>query len=280
LENSYSLDLPSYPAAIKTMPNLTARSYVIAIRSGLIELSRYALSLSAVICDGCLAQKKAFSPKWRASIPRTAGDYGWMKKIFFIPCLAHRVHNAFVNAIRKNEEIKQLSEAIHAASSALVGHEIEIGGKCPTHVSTRWIYDFDICEFLIIHKENCRLFTRIPDEIEILFSVLQVFKSLTLIFETSKTPLGAAYPVIRKACYALLEMKSKNKYAEVFARSLKHYTLQSVDAPLWHLAYILTRDGHEEIMKSLNHPEDQIQTTGFIKEFKVRNHVFQSDQEV
>jgi hypothetical protein len=94
IDEGRNKNLHSYPATVQTMNSLNALAYVPTLSAGLIEINQYKMNISTVVCDGCKAQKKAFSPRWENSLPRTS-KHPWVKQIIFIPCLAHRIQNAF-----------------------------------------------------------------------------------------------------------------------------------------------------------------------------------------
>ena len=280
LECAHDAHLKSYPADVQTMSNLTAKEYAVAIGNGLIAIARYKINISVIICDGCLAQKKALSETWKYSVLRTAKEE-FMKKLIFIPCLCHRIQNAFSNAISKNEELNEISDHIHHLSEIFIEKESEIGSKCPQHISTRWIYDYDICNFIKKHYEKCKIITPIRDELSQFHSIATIFKALSLIFEDPKTPLSSAYPILQKAAYVLEELSETIPIAKDFWRSFIHYTIQSSDRPLWHLAYIFSLKGHEEYLKILQNPYQTIQKKGFIKDFYVGSKITEvSEKEI
>jgi hypothetical protein len=205
------------------------------------------------------AQKKALSPKWRSSLLRSS-QHPWMQSLVAIPCLAHRIHNAFVNAISKNDEVRSISTHVHDLSTILIEKEKIIGAKCPRHVNTRWIYDFDIYRFIKNHYEKCSLVVVIHDDVEPFYEIATIFKTLTTIFEDPKTPLGSTYPILEKSIFALDELSESIPITQYFCESMQHYTLRSVDASLWLFAYCLTRKGQAEFLDRFQNPTKSLKT--------------------
>jgi hypothetical protein len=153
----------------------------------------------------------------------------------------------------------------------LIDNEKINGAKCPCHVNTRWIYDFDICRFIKNHYEKCSQVVVIHDEVEPFYQIAAMFKSLTTIFEDPKTPLGSAYPILEKSIFALDELSDRISIAQFFSASMRHYTLQSVDASLWLFAYCLTRKGQAEFLDQLQNSNKARKMKGFISDFIVRS---------
>jgi hypothetical protein len=174
LEHAYQKNLPSYPATVQTMNSLTALAYVPALSAGLIEIKQYKMNISSVVCDGCKAQKKAFSPRWENSLPRTS-KHPWVKQIIFIPCLAHRIQNAFEYAMEHDDANASFSKRLHLISEVLISQEGSIGAICPRHVSTRWVYDFDIAQFIKDHPCSLEVCT-LPENLKTALRFFQYSK--------------------------------------------------------------------------------------------------------
>lgn len=128
-----------------------------------------------------------------------------------------------------------------------ISHKDDVKAKCPSHISTRWVFDFDIINFIRTHAKRISLFTVIPDELPLLFPNLMILHSIVSTFEDTHTLLCQAYPTLRNALCAFTELvESGNPFARQFGESLRLKTLNCEEGGVWYLAYLLTRCGHNE----------------------------------
>ena len=200
--------------------------------------------------DGNRAQKKAFSYEWGLSL-RFKDDF--LKRIIYIPCICHRLDNAYKYHASHDETLKNIVENIKSYPRILNDHIEEIGAKCPLAVSTRWIYDFDILNFIIKHQNKTKSFITL-DETEVhLFDILFVFKSLIKICENPNTRFWRAFFYLERGIRALEELSyNGNPFAAGFKVSLENYTLKSEEGGMWVLGYLLTKYGHNDFRDRIN----------------------------
>ena len=123
------------PCCVKIMEGGKAKDYVQSLNEGFNEIQRYSILIGSVICDGNRAQSKAFSQKWPHSIVNTTSDL-WKKQILFIPCICHRIQNAFKKALNKDNKLKDLILYLHEISDKLRSLADEIHALCPRHITT------------------------------------------------------------------------------------------------------------------------------------------------
>lgn len=147
LENPLSI-IKSYPYTIVKMKGLDTDSYLDAIPKGLFPLKVFKIKIGSVVIDGQTAQKKAWSPNLKGSILFNR-DIENSQNIIVIPCLCHRVHNAYKRVAKSNRMLKGLVEILHSLSKTCRAKESSIGAVCPQHVDTRWANDYDIVNFII-----------------------------------------------------------------------------------------------------------------------------------
>ena len=117
-----------------------------------------------------------------------------IRSLLIVPCLCHKVHNSLTSAVRKNEELSALIHQVHNISKICNEDIDEIGKKCPTHVNTRWIYDFDIVDYIIKYNDIISTKCEIPGSIEQLQEYLKILKVLVKKFKDPKNMIGIAYP--------------------------------------------------------------------------------------
>ena len=101
----------------------------------------------------------------------------FIKEIIFIPCLRHKINNA-VKTSAKNETIKPSINNLHAIAKLCRENRETIKKVCPSHVSTRWIYDFDILLFIKHNAAVVQKVAEIPEEFEGLFKPFALLKNL------------------------------------------------------------------------------------------------------
>ena len=171
----------------------------------------------------------------------------WLKFIIYIPCLCHRIDNAYKYHATHSPELQAITSNIKNYSKVLSDHKNDIGSKCPSPITTRWLYDFDILEFIIKHKDSTQKFVELNDQDLFLYDILFIFKSLIRIFENPNTHFWRAFYYIERAAKAFEELKEKgNPFAEGFLSSLMKYTLESEEGGIWVLTYLLTVSGHND----------------------------------
>ena len=82
-----------YPFNTLRMRGGKAEHYVDSISSGFHLISVAGINIGSVVCDGNTAQLKAFDFRWEKSLRNQ--KINDIKNIIFIPCLCHRVENAY-----------------------------------------------------------------------------------------------------------------------------------------------------------------------------------------
>lgn len=254
--------LKPYPFRSEQIDNQTWEGYVTVLLNGLAPIKLAGISIGSVVCDGNKAQKKAFSFEIRATLRFQVG-YEWLKEVIFIPCLCHLTHNAYKNCVKKSPTLVPIMSTIREGAKTLRNHREEVGALCPPFINTRWIYDYDILDFMRKHIEKCQPIFNIPPESEQIYDVISIFKSLVGIFEKEGTKFWRAFYYIEKALKALDELTEKeNPYADAFKTSLFNYTLGSKDGGLWVLGYLFTREGHDDFYQRIHHHRMEYQGPG------------------
>jgi len=246
LESPFSTMEP-YPYCTLPIQDQTAEGYFPILNHGLGNLELFNIKLGSVVADGNRAQKKCFDITWDGSLRRLS-SHNSLKEVIFIPCLCHRVDNALKYHVTHNEDLKHIADTLHSLAAECRAHKEEIGSICPSHVSTRWIYDYDILNFIRMNRQKIAKFTHLPEAFDHYFPILCICKQLILIFESSKTFHFRAFVHLERALHALTELmtEASNPFAEGFQNSLFHYTLRSRDSGVWILSYLLTKKGHDD----------------------------------
>ena len=166
--------------------------------------------------------------------------------------MCHRIHNSYKSQVKKNKKLKEICDKLHKIAEKCQDNSNKLGSICPSHVDTRWAYDFDIVDYILKHKKTIREFYDLPiKDLENLRDVLIVFKVLVATFENPKTLMQTAFKLLERAINFLEELHTKeaNPYGLCLSQSLKQYTLDSNEGGLWTLAYCLTPEGREDMRR-------------------------------
>ena len=235
-----------FTAYTEEMSRCTANDYVQVLLNGLSSIHRENIRIGCVVCDGNLAQKKAFSAKWDGSL-RNLKEYPYLAHIIFIPCLCHRTNNGFKNTIKQIPPLAAFQEELHSLAQACKYNKKDLGKTCPTFVSTRWVYDYDLAVFIVKHRDQITQFADLPGGIDAFLPVARIFKLLVLQFENPSTPIFEAFPIIEKAITSFNRLITDGvPFAEEFKKRFIEQTLDSKEGGVWILAYLLTRSGHDD----------------------------------
>ena len=248
LENPFS-EFNPFTVEILPIVDVTARGYVSVIREGLEKIYERNIMIASCICDGNLAQKKAFSYSWKHSL-RFGTDKRWLKEIIFIPCLCHKINNVYKKVVKSNHEVLSIIQQIREAATICKENKNSIGLTCPSFVNTRWIYDFEIANFLRQHQNEIENFVQLPKEFMKIFPILEIFKTLVKIFEDPKTPFMSGFIYLERSKVNFQELHDNgNQFSMLFYQELINSTLLSSDGGLWILGYLLTETGHQDFYK-------------------------------
>ena len=245
--------LGEYVADTEVMSGGKAENYIASIPKGLLYISKYNIRLSTVVIDGNTAQLKAFKKEFRSSLRFHSSDM--IRHLIVVPCLCHRVNNAYKFAIQHDPNFSALINRMRKIATILKESDSAYN-NCPTFIDTRWIYDYDILiylkkniaginEYLKSKHENT-----INEEMLDLEGMLMILKKLTLIFEDSNQPLSSAYKILEASLDALKEAESISKKPSFYRQvrnSLKAYTISSKEGGLLLLCYILTPEELKDI---------------------------------
>ena len=224
LENPLSQFKP-FPICVLSIDNLKAGGYVKTISTAFLEISKYNIKIGSVICDGSTAQKKAFSYDWEHSL-RHIKDASWMKEIIFIPCLCHKLNNAYKQTVIHDDDLNKLVNYIHQLINEARENKDHFPTKCPTFISTRWISDFELTTFILANRTNFYDQDLISHEISDLHQILQIFKTLVTIFDDPTTLFSEAFVFLERARMNFQELiDAGNIFAEKFYRTFLDYTL-------------------------------------------------------
>ena len=260
-------DIPPYPCVVRIMDGGKATNYVKSLNEGLDEITKYSISIASVVTDGNSAQEKALSIRWDKSLYNNTNDE-WKKKILIIPCICHRIQNAYKNGIKKDKRIQNCVAHLHNISDVLCSNADEIGGICPRHIDTRWLYDYNIYDYIEKHETKIRKYVgSITPDLRNLGQILVILRSLINIFEAPSTKLSTVYYYIERAHLAFKQILTNNPFADIFDSSLMNYTLDSKDGGIWVFAYLITPNGRDDFYGRIKKSKFFINLRRFLKLF-------------
>lgn len=236
------------------MTGQKSRDYTIAICDGLRECIRYRISISTVVVDQGPGQRKALDPKNHEGVHYFT-NIPMIRRIIAIPCICHKLNNAYKKAITECQQLKSIIKSIHRVSRFLktcTDHSLR---SCPQFVSTRWLYDFEIVIFIEKHEDSIRKVLAeeggpdLDPEFLSIKTGLIILRTLIQQFERSNSKLCDVWPLLEGAMSALLEVARTGSnrciYAS-FVRTIKRDIMHTDSCGgLYLLAYLLTPSGHK-----------------------------------
>lgn len=267
-----------YPCFTSVMKGGTATDYTEHLARGLDFLRINQIRVGSVTVDGNTAQLKALSFDWSDSLRRRYIDHDdFMKRILVNPCLCHRVNNAYKAACKKDILLNYVVENLRRISNKCRDNRDKLSAMCPKAQLSRWIVDYELCSFILNHVDQVDAIIRkdillmnerdsFISDLKSLHRILEILKSLVNIFEDPKTPHFKAFRILEDAVSFLKRLERSNNYAKSVRLQLERYCMQSKDAGIWMLSYILTPDGRADFSWRVNngyHPPEPNWDTAF-----------------
>jgi hypothetical protein len=217
------------------------------------------LTVAGVTSDGCSFQKKALNWRDGQSIQARHEDF---RRLIFVPCVCHLVHNSLKFLYLHNEQYHERIDEIRQAAVILrkPKYRRTVGGTCPGHCPTRWIYDWEILRFIqghfptieqlfhsqgIAFNQDCLLLGRF---------LRSIFLCVTT-FESAHSTLGSIYPAICTLCKELqtVASHSPDHIAGVYRNCsplIAQNCFQTTNF-IFQVAYVRTPTGRNEGRKEL-----------------------------
>lgn len=268
LENP-NFPAPSYPAHTERLLGLKTVDYTVALSNGLREIHSKNIQIGCVVVDGGTAQWSALCGQ-RNSILQLS-KHEWMKKIVVVPCVCHRLHNAY-KFVLNSHAFEPLRQAILHIIDVCLANVKLLGAACPKLIETRWISMMAPLFFIKQHIAQVSQLCPIPDGFDELYQCTVIFASMVLLFEDSKTPLSRVFPVITNARNAFDELhRDGNRFAWTFQGAMLAKTLHSDAGGIWAFAYLTTPQGLLYARHLLNNREFPIPEKGYISLFRYKD---------
>jgi hypothetical protein len=232
------------------------------LKGELEALQQNGITVSTVVSDGATYQTKALNFEDKASIQAKNPGSTLLSRLLFIPCLCHRLNNAYHRLVRGCRvyarfigSLRRL--AIFCRKPAQVE---KLGRRCPQFIETRWLYDHRILTFLLEHEDQINALddrpSRVTPKFRAFSRLLKPLWELVTALEASDVPLAQAYgrlsSVIREFKDISLEDGDQG-VRDVFdlaADIVAELTLDS-SHNLIQLAYVLTPAGRQAAQRQL-----------------------------
>jgi hypothetical protein len=234
-------------------------------------LSQKSIRVSGVLCDGARYQVKALDFEDPESVQCSAEE-PLLNRLLYIPCLCHRLNNAYQTLFRECAPFQAFLIDLRTIGKTCrkPANRRHFNRLCPEFVETRWLYDHRILTFVITNVEAINALGLPECQVSPLFRecspLLGTFFHLMTQLESSKTPLGQAYPLILD-CIETLEryaaesqrtlIDEDNAISVMYTHAgqvIRRFTLEST-YNLLQLAHILSPRGHASAKRQLRQPD-------------------------
>jgi hypothetical protein len=245
-----------------TTSDLETPTFVNLFRTMLREMKDDGLCVGAVTSDGCAFQKKALNWKDPESIQARDPE---LSRLLFVPCICHRMQNAMTDLFRSNF---RYGARIRWARDIAVflrkpANREALDAGCPAHCATRLIYDYPLVRFIFNHRETVHHLVeeterQTLEEVAILIPLLEKVFLLVRNLEADHADCAQVYPKIKELVTYLQRHAStmdrsdwQAMYQECASVILRR-TLEN-SQNLFHLAYVLTSDGRNDVRHAAIH---------------------------
>jgi hypothetical protein len=251
--------------------------FVEALRGCLVGLGNCGICVAGVTSDGARFQRKGLN--WRDKMSIQYKYPKQFKELLFVPCVCHRLQLALKDLYGENFLYQERIKGIRHAAIELRKPETQmlIGRTCPSHISTRWIYDYPILNFIVSNLQDIRnkvVEFEGPSRDTPLLPMLQKIFTTVRILEGDSAAVGRVFPVVDGLCECLhgwANMRQNPPAADsagtdqlgdyVFsdrvrgmfrdcANFVRDRVLNTTDN-LFQLAYVMTPEGRARVRKEL-----------------------------
>ena len=198
----------------------TALQYVPPIVSGLEKVASLQLQVGSIVSDGCTAQLKALGSEKgmvRDTLAAKAEDDVILSRYIVFPCACHLMNNIYEAWIKgsMNKDLDQFVTGIRNISQILRHSGDKDLKVCPSHVTTRWLYDANIIRFITDNRTKVREYL-IRQGIEFDWTpftlygrLIYMLRAITDDFESANVPASMVWPKIFTLCSDLLAERDK-----------------------------------------------------------------------
>jgi hypothetical protein len=237
--------------AVDAMNCETLSTIVVRI---LDDLDNRKIHISSVTCDGATYQIKALNFEDPLSIQAQNPDKEYLFKLLYIPCLCHRLNNAYQCLFRTCAPFREMIKSLRtlAVLCRKPEHRRALGRSCPTFIQTRWLYDKRLLDFILAHEAKIEAFVAIPDAplFHQCSRLLTIFFKVLRNLEGRNSPLALAVPLLADAIsrFESIARTTEGPASVIYhaaAEQIRLYCLETTYG-LFHLAYVLIPKGHKE----------------------------------
>jgi hypothetical protein len=202
-------------------------------------LQRRHIQIGTIVCDGASYQVKALNFEDLESIQARNPEMPLFARLIYLPCLCHRLNNAYHRLLRDSPFFKGMIRALHdmARFCRKPNQRRALGAVCPEFIKTRWLYDHRLFEFILHHEDAINTIrdsgNPVPETVHDYSPILSILFTLMTQLESSTVPLARAFPLISDALAGLSEHGAHSGNADVremcerTANLVSTYLLQS-----------------------------------------------------
>jgi hypothetical protein len=109
------------------------------------------ITVSVIVCDGASYQTKPLDYQDPESLQAMNPEHPIFSRLIYVPCLCHRLNNAYRRLTRTSRVFGRFVTSLRALAVFLrkPAQRRQLGLVCPLHIITRWLYDFQILDFVL-----------------------------------------------------------------------------------------------------------------------------------
>jgi hypothetical protein len=237
-----------------------------------VELLRLAndkkIHVSVIICDGATYQTKALNWEDSASLQATHRGDLLLSRVLFVPCLCHRLNNAYRALIRNSPSFSQFVVSLRDLGKWCRKPKWrgQFERNCPEFIETRWLYDYRILHFILEHEDTIKGIEKFACKVTPAFhdfsALLENWYKLVTVLEGSSCRLSHAYQLIANTTARLSQIANGFSSSpdlislrEVYTTAIELITRYTVDSSsdILQLAYVLTPAGRQEAYEQMQH---------------------------
>jgi hypothetical protein len=169
-------------------------------------VQRRQIQIGTIVCDGASYQIKALNFEDSESIQARNPEVPLFVRLIYIPCLCHRLNNAYDRLLRDSALLKAMIRALHdvARFCRKPKQRRALGAVCPEFIKTRWLYDDRLFEFILHHDDAINTLrdpgNPVPETSHDYSPLLSILFTLMTQLESSTVPLARAFPPFLAPC--------------------------------------------------------------------------------
>lgn len=239
---------------------------------------RFHIHVLCFVGDGLQAQLNGLDGTHSDAFQRLSTCPREFRSVFFFPCMLHRINLIIPHAKVKYQWFKKALDEYHQMSIALRRNDSRpiISQRCPLLVATRWVYAFDVTNFIYIHRVAIRewagknkTWCTLLDMVHDYRTLFAPMKALVLSLSARTANISHVYPCIMACMESWRDLEfttnghvTADKSEQTTLKELRSFLVQDLShqttggdiGKILMLAYALSHRGHAELWLA-RHPE-------------------------